>query len=209
MSIKEDSIQTYEVREVVSSFHNAAQFEAAVQTLEDNGIKRETINMMASHDAVKKGLDGHFKPTGEIDEESELPQAIFSDRHDIEIDKRMAVGLPVYIGGAGAGLAVVATGGTIAFAAPIAAAAAAVGAGIGSLIAHAVGEHHARYLENQLRQGALLVLVEVSGTDQEEKVIQILTNAGSKDVHAHSLTRYKVFDRTPLSDFNPYDWPYL
>ena len=206
MSIKDETIHAYEVREVVSSFHDAKQFESAVQALEDSGITREAINMIASHDAVKKKLHDHFKPIGHINEDDEVPQTIFTDRHEIKSGKRMAVGLPVYIGGAGAGLAVVATGGTLAFAALLAAAGAAVGAGIGGLIAHAVGEHHANYLEKQLRKGALVVWVEVTGKPHEDSVIEILKKAGGEGVYAHTLTRYEIFDRTLLSNFNPNDW---
>ena len=103
----------------------------------------------------------------------------------------------------------VATGGTLAFAALVAAAGAAVGAGIGGLIAHAVGNHHADYLEKQLGKGALLVMVEVSDKAEEDAVIGILQQAGGTEIQAHSLTRYEVFDRTPLPHFNPLDWPGL
>ncbi|MCA8867584.1 MAG: hypothetical protein KDA67_02955 [Rhodobacteraceae bacterium] len=209
MSIKDDSIQTYQVREVVCGFHDADRFESAVQALEEVGIRREAINMMASHDAVTKKLHRHFKPADRIAEDEDLPQTILADRHEINSDKRIAVGLPVYIGGAGAGLAVVATGGTLAFAALVAAAGAAVGAGIGGLIAHAVGNHHADYLEKQLGKGALLVMVEVSDKAEEDAVIGILQQAGGTEIQAHSLTRYEVFDRTPLPHFNPLDWPGL
>ena len=206
MSVSDDAIHTYEVREVVASFHDADMFEAAVQALQDRKIKRDAINMMASHDAVRKKLNQHFKETMDVSQADDLPQPIYEDRHEIEADKRLAVGMPVYVGGAGAGLAVVATGGTLAFAALIAAAGAAVGAGIGALIAHAIGEHHANLLAKQLKKGALLVLVEVTD-EQEEMVVDILENAGGEDVTAHTLTRYEIFDRTALPVFDPYGWP--
>ncbi|WP_138934321.1 hypothetical protein [Roseovarius arcticus] len=205
MSLSDDSIHSYEVREIVASFHDADLFETAVQTLEDRGIKRGAINMMASHDAVKRKLHHHFKTASDVSKDDDLPQPIYEDRQEIENDKRLAVGMPVYIGGASAGLAVVATGGTLAFAALIAAAGAAVGAGIGGLIAHAIGEHHAHLLAKQLKKGALLVLVEVSD-EEEEMVIDVLKQAGGADVTAHTLTRYEVFDRNVLPMFDPYGW---
>ena len=85
-----------------------------------------------------------------------MPQPIYSDRHDLANEKALAVGVPVYIGGIGAGLAIVASGGTLAFAALITAAGAAVGAGIGGMLAHSTGTHHAKDLEEQLKMGALL-----------------------------------------------------
>ncbi len=209
MPISDDPNLTYDVREVVASFDDADKFEAAVQLLEEKGVSRDAINMMASHDAVTTKLHKHYAPSNEISEDDDLPQSIFADRKEITSDKRMAVGLPVYIGGAGAGLAVVATGGTLAFAALIAAAGAAVGASIGALIANAVGEHHASFLEGELQKGALLVWVEVSDKAQEGMVINALQRSGGKEIRAHTLTRHEIFDQAPLPVFNPYDWPTL
>lgn len=204
MSVKDDTVRTYEVREVIAGFHSSDDFENAVTKLEESGFKRDAINMMASHDAVKRKLGGHFVANTKIDEDESIPQAIYDDKHDVTSEKRIAVGIPVYIGGLGAGLAVVATGGTLAFAALIAAAGASVGAGVGSLIARAIGKHHAEFLEKQLSLGALMVMVEVNGADDEKKAITLLKSAGGENVHAHSLTRYAIFDEAPLRYFDPY-----
>ncbi|NRD89079.1 hypothetical protein C8024_05900 [Sphingopyxis sp. BSNA05] len=111
--------------------------------------------------------------------------------------------MPTYIGGAGAGIAVVATGGTVAFAALIAAAGAAAGAGIGGLIAHAIGKHHADYMEKQLIDGGLLLWVRVKDDSQEAEIIELLNSLGGEDVHAHSITRYWGTNDVPLHDFDP------
>ena len=204
MSARDPAISTYEVREVIAGFHAAKAFEDAVAKLESSGFKRDSINMLASHDAVKRKLGGHFAANTKIDEDESLPQPIYDDKHDVTSEKRLAVGVPVYIGGLAAGLAVVATGGTLAFAGLIAAAGASVGAGIGSLIARSIGKHHAEFLEKQLSMGALMVMVEVDGSEAEAKAISVLKATGGENVHAHSLTRYAVFDEKPLEYFDPY-----
>ncbi|MBL4543596.1 MAG: hypothetical protein JKP97_17680 [Rhodobacteraceae bacterium] len=196
----------YEVREVLGYFHNADAFESAVAAVEEVGIRRDAINLMASHDAVREKLRGHFTAVGEISENEILPQPIYWDRHEIDADKRIAIGLPVYIGGLGAGLAVVATGGTLAFAALLGAAGATAGAGIGRLIARHIGRHHAELLEDQLAKGALVATVEVSGELQENRVTKIMESHGADKVRAHTITRYDWFDHSPLQDFDPFEY---
>lgn len=203
MSARAETINTYEVREVIAGFHSSEDFEKAVARLEESGFKRDAINMMASHDAVKRKLGRHFVAGMKIDEDESIPQAIYDDEHDVISEKRMAVGLPVYIGGLGAGLAVVATGGTLAFAALIAAAGASVGAGMGTLIARTIGKKHAEFLEKQLSLGALMVMVEVEDAKHEDRAVALLKSAGGENVHAHTLTRYAAFDEVPLRYFDP------
>ena len=205
MARMDDTIRSYEVREVVATFHDAGRFERAVEQLESAGIRREAINMIASHDAVKRKLGTHFAEADDIGHDDSIPQPIFEDRREVRQDERLAVGIPAYIGAAAGGIAVIATGGTIAFAALIAAAAGAVGAGIGGLIAHAIGEHHAHHLERELAKGGLVVTAEVDGEDEEDRAVAILRETGGEGAHAHSLTRYEVFDRQPLPMFDPYE----
>jgi len=203
MSTSGDTIQPYKVREVVARFEDATKFEDAVEAVERAGIDRSRISMMASHDAVEKKLGHLYIKSSELEEDGTVPQAIFASRHDLAEGKAAAIGVPAYIGGAGAGLAVVASGGTLAFAALIAAAGGAAGAGIGSLLAHALSKHHADVLEQQLALGGLLVWVEVENKEEEEKILDVLKKAGGEDIHAHSITRYWGDQDVPLHDFNP------
>lgn len=203
MTQADETMNSYEVREVVARFEDAIKFEDVVEVLEENGIDRAKISMIASHDTVKKKLGHLYLDIKELEENGSVPQAIYSDRHDIAEGKAAIIGLPVYIGGAGAGLAVVASGGTLAFAALIAAAGATAGAGIGALFAKALDKHHASFLEEQLFAGGLLLWVQVSSDAEEKKVLELFKQGGGLDVHAHTLTRYWGADDVPLHDFNP------
>jgi len=203
MAQTDEVMNSYEVREVIARFEDASKFEDVVEVLEENGIDRAKISIIASHDAVKKKLGHLYHNARELEENGSVPQAIYSDRHDIAEGKAAIIGLPVYIGGAGAGLAVVASGGTLAFAALIAAAGATAGAGIGALFATALGKHHANYLAEQLSLGSLLLWVQVDGDTEEKKVLELLEQGDGVDVHAHSLTRYWGDEDVPLHSFNP------
>lgn len=208
MTKTDDELGYYEVREVIARFDDVTRFEAAVEQLEDSGISSDDIHMMASHETVRKKLGHHFDQTQKIDFNESSPQAIYEDKHDIASEKALAVGVPVYIGCVVTGLAVVATGGTLAFAALAGAAGAAVGGGVGGLIARVIGKKHAALLQDELAKGVLLVMVEVKDAD-EARVIAMLQSAGGQDVKAHTLTRYAVFDEADLTEFSGrnYDFP--
>lgn len=207
MTKTDSELGYYEVREVIARFDNLTQFESAVELLEDSGISSDTIHMMASHDAVRKGLGHRFDQTSRIDYESSAPQTIYEDKHDVANEKALAVGVPVYIGCVVSGIAVVATGGTLAFAALAGAAGAAVGGGLGGLIARVIGKKHAEFLQVELAKGALLVMVEVKDAD-EARVTALLQGSGGKDVKGHTLTRYAAFDDTDLQRFSAHDYDY-
>jgi hypothetical protein len=208
MSAMNDDVSTYEVREVVAHFTHAGHFEDAVADLEAARVRRDNINMMASHNTIREKMAHRFRLAREPTEDMLAPHRIYEDRNEIALDKTLAARAPVYIGGAGAGLAIVASGGTLAVAALVAAAGAVAGAGIGSLMSRAIGRHHAESLERQLALGDLLVWVEVNDKDEEALVLDILRRNGGKDVLAHSLTRYSVVDDRPIDYRDPFGaWP--
>lgn len=201
-----DTADSYEVREVLGYFENAEAFEDAIERLLQSGINRDAIHLMASHDAVHEKLQHVFGAAKEELEDEKLPEPIYEDRKSLKTEKAMALGMPAYIGGAGAGLAVVASGGTIAFAALAAAACASAGAGVGGLLRGYIGRHHAKYLEQQLSFGHLVVSVELDRKDREPAVIEILNEAGAHSTSAHTVTRYRYFDEHPLEFFDPYSF---
>ncbi len=202
MSDVEKGPPPYERRQVVAHFHNATAFEGAVESLEITGFQRDAINMVATHDAVIKKLGHRFEAKASPDDAVAFPQAIYLDRHEVEGDEKLAIGAPAYIGGAGAGLAVVATGGTLAVAFAIAAAAAAAGAGIGVLLSRSIEKNRAEFLAKQLAMGDLLVTVDVDTTSDETKAIDLMTKAGGENVHAQSITRYWDDDDDAVGNFD-------
>ncbi|TNE34396.1 MAG: hypothetical protein EP348_11000 [Alphaproteobacteria bacterium] len=199
----ETDTKAHEVREVVARFDSAEAFETAIEAVEEAGIDRAAINMMASSDAVEKKLGHLYRSTADYENEEKTPEAVYTTRYEMAEGKAAAVGIPMYIGGAAGGAAVVASGGTLAIAALIAAAGAAAGAGFGALVARSLSKTHADRLEEQLKHGGLLLWVAVEEGSQEQRVIDILQKAGGMDAHGHTMTRYWGTENVPLHDFNP------
>ncbi|MBD1548918.1 hypothetical protein [Roseibium aggregatum] len=199
-----DSSDTfYKVRELVARFDDAETFEDAVEQVEMAGIDRADISMIASQDAIVEKLGHIYRNVRDLEDDARVPQTVNFDRHELAEGKAAIIGFPVYIGGAGAGLAVVASGGTLAIAAVLAAAGAAAGAGIGAIFAHAIDKRHADTLEQHLAEGGLLVWVRLRDETREAEIEKLLKACGGRDVHGHSLKRYWGTDDVPLHDFNP------
>ncbi|WP_346900441.1 hypothetical protein [uncultured Roseibium sp.] len=197
------SDDTYTVRELVARFDDAQDFEDAVEKVEMAGIDRADISMIASHDAIVEKLGHIYRNVRDLEDDARVPQTVNFDRHELAEGKAAAFGLPVYIGGAGAGLAVAASGGTLAVAAVLAAAGAAAGAGIGAIFARTIEKHHADALERHLAEGGLLVWVRLRDENREAEIEKLLKECGGQDVHGHSLERRWGTDDVPLHDFNP------
>lgn len=197
------SDDTYEVREVVAEFTDPDMLEDTVESLERAGLDRSDISMMATYDAVTKKLGHLYASVSEVEDDGDVPQTVFADRHERAEAKAAIIGLPVYIGGSAAGLAVVASGGTLAVAALLAAAGAGAGAAIGALLSGAIDRRHAATVEDQLASGGMLLWVRVKDDAQEARVTALLRDGGGDNVHAHTLKRHWGTDDVPLHDFNP------
>lgn len=188
-NVPEDII-SHEIHQVVATFGEAKHFEDAVDAVKALGFDRSQISLLASHDAVKAKFGDKLEHTGEKFNDKAIPQGIYTDRQTVQAERVMAIGLPAYIGGAGAGLAIVATGGALAIAAGVAAVGAAAGAGIGTLLARAVSQHHIHFLEKQLQLGKLLLTVDLEDLDREAAVVDVLKRSGADDVRTTAVTRY-------------------
>ena len=189
MQTSEDVI-TFEIHQVVATFSEAEHFEDAVEAVKALGFRRDKISLVASHDAVKAKFGDKLHHAGDEFDDSAIPQSIYADPETVKAERAMAIGLPAYIGGAGAGLAIVATGGALAIAAGVAAVGAAAGAGIGTLLAKAVSQHHIHFLERQLELGKLLLTVDLEDAAREPLVIEALKKSGADDVRSTTVTRY-------------------
>lgn len=178
-----------EPRRVIAHFSDAEMFENAVETLESNGFRRDSINMVASHDAVIGKPAHRFEAMASRDDTAVFRQPIYLDRQEVEVDEKLARSLPACLGGAGACVAVVSTGGTLALAVAVSAAAAAAGAGLGTLLGRVIGRNRTEYLAKQLAMGDLLVVVQVEQEPDETRALDLLTGSGGQKIHAQSISR--------------------
>jgi len=199
----DETTKTYSVREVVATFDSADALEQAVKNLQISGIDRADISLLSTEQTVTEKLGRHYKKVQELEDDPSTPQAAFVGSSDIAEGQGALIGIPLYIGAVAGTAAVVASGGTLGFILAIAAAGGAGGGAIGILAAKALGKHHAKQLEEQLKRGGLLLWVRVRDKARQSDIETALLKAGGQNVHAHDLNREWGEKDIPLHDFNP------
>jgi hypothetical protein len=201
MSEKRDP--TYAVREVVGVFGSGDKLEAAVKNLQAADFTREDISVMASRKAVIENLNHRFATIENMEDDPRIPRTAFLAKSDLTAGKAAVIGIPLYIGASVGSLAVVASGGALALAIAAAAAGGLAGGGLGGLAAHAIGENHAKALEEHVAAGGLLLWVGISDRAREAEAIGVLTASGGEHVHAHDIRRTWGEKDVPLHDWQP------
>jgi hypothetical protein len=174
-----------EAREAVGIFHRAEDFQDAIDELLSSGFHRAELSVLASQSAVAEKLHGNCHEANALADDPQVPRSAYVSTEAIGDAEGALIGGFFYVGATLAAGAVLASGGTLA--AAIAATAAAGGAGglIGSLLARRVGYHHARYLEEQIERGGLLLWVHTRDPEREEKAVRILEAHCGDNVHVH------------------------
>jgi hypothetical protein len=203
MEMSQEQDSQYTVREVVAVFQNSDDLEAAIDKLASSGFARQNISVMAGHDVIADKLGHHFKQVKEIEDDAKVPEAYFVRDEEVSEAQAAAIGLPMYIGGAGGALAVAASGGALALAIAAATAGGLIGGGIGGVVAKALGDHHAKTIQSNLEAGGILLWVRVNDADEESKATQLLGESGGQDIHAHDIERTWGTKDVPLHDWQP------
>ena len=173
------------VREAVAIFHAPDDLDAAIDDLLACGFHRAEISLLASEHAVEEKLGHRYRRVTALEDDPAKPRVAYVSREAIGDAEGSLIGGLVYVGATVATVGVVVSGGALA--AAFAAAAAAGGAGglIGAALAKWVGHHHARYLQEQIEHGGLLLWVRIWDETDEGRAVAILQRHAGDDVHVH------------------------
>lgn len=181
------SSESAQVREAVGVFDSAETMQEAIDDLLSAGFDRAELSLLASEDAVEAKLGHRYEKVEEVEDDGEVPRTVYVSPESVGDAEGGLVGGLMYVGATAAAGAIVASGGTLA--GVIAAAALAGGAGgvVGSILAKWLDERHARFLQEQLDRGGLLLWVRTADADREAKATEILGRHSAHDVHVHAL----------------------
>lgn len=176
-----------EIREVVGVFADADALQEAIDELTTSGFNQAEISLLAGEDAVNEKLGHKYKRAEEIEDDPAVPRADYIPTESIGAAKGAMMGALTYIGAFAAAGAVLASGGALA--AAIAGAILAGGGGtlVGAVLGEFLDERHAKYLQEQLDHGGLLLWVRVWDAEREKRAMEILAKHSGRDVHAHTL----------------------
>ena len=173
--------------EAVGVFDDAASLQDAIDELLSSGFNQAEISLLAGEHTVEEKLGHRYEKVSELEDDLSVPRAAYVSTESLGDAEGGLIGGFVYVGAVAAAGAVVATGGTLAAAITAAAMLGGAGGLIGSVLADLVGDHHARYLQEQLDRGGLLLWVRTRDEAQEQRATQILSKYSAHDVHTHAL----------------------
>lgn len=175
------------VCEVVGVFHAAADLENAIEELLSSGFDRSELSLLASEGAVANRLGGHYGRASEMADDPAVPRTAYVSSPAIGDAEGGLIGGLAYLGATVAVGGVVLSGGALA--ATIAAAIIAGGTGglVGSVLARWVGHHHAAYLQDQIRNGGLLLWVRAWNGADEERALKIIAKHAADNVHSRGI----------------------
>lgn len=191
---------SYRAREAVAVFPGADALEAAVTDLEMSGFDRAAISVLGSDQAGRECIGRLYRSVAEIEDDARAPQSAFVSRGSRLEGEAAAVTFPFFIGGIVGAAGVVGSGGALAGAIAATVLGGVTGAGLGGLLARAIALRHAHRVEEQVRQGGLVLWVSVADADRERRALAILQKNGGRDVHVHDVERQWGPAARPLSD---------
>jgi len=174
-------------REAVGVFGDAAAMDAAIEELLVSGFDHSDLSLLAAGSTVEEKLGHKYKKVEEAEDDPVAPRTFYVSQDAVEGVKAALVGGLVFLGAVGAIGAVVASGGALAAAITGAALGAGTWGVFGEVLAKLVGGEHSAYIQEQLKQGGLLLWVRCSGPEQEKRATEILTKHSGRDVHVHRL----------------------
>ncbi|MCC3244167.1 hypothetical protein LG047_02320 [Methylocystis sp. WRRC1] len=180
--------QLANMREVVGVFADADTLQAAIDELMSSGFDRAEISLLAGEKAVDEKLGHKYKKVTELEDDKETPRTHYVSLESIGAAQGAIIGGLVYLGAAATITAVFVSGGTVATALGAAAVATGTWGMVGAALAELIGEHHAKYLEEQLVHGGLLLWVRTWDAEREKTATEILKRHSGRDVHAHTFT---------------------
>lgn len=175
------------IAEAVGIFHRTDDFKAAIDELLSSGFHRSQLGLLAEASTLEEKLGHRYREVRPLADDPATPRSAYVSPEAIGDAEGGLIGGLVYVGAAAAAGAVVASGGTLAAIVTVVVLAGGTGALLGSVLATWLGDHHARYLQDQINRGGLLLWVRTRTSDDERRAVDILEKHSAGDVHVHRL----------------------
>ncbi|MEZ0223316.1 MAG: hypothetical protein ACAH83_02090 [Alphaproteobacteria bacterium] len=175
------------VREAVGVFNRPENLQAALDDLEQNGFMRQEISILAPNGTVGESLAHRYANVTLAEDDPKAPRTVFVPEEIIGELEGSLIGLPLYVFAIAGTCIVAGSGGTLLATMAAAAVAGAAGAGIGTLFAKYIADHHAQQLQEHVERGGLLLWAAVRDGEQERRARRILSRHSAHDVHIHEI----------------------
>jgi hypothetical protein len=171
-------------REAVGVFDDAKALEAAIGDLLAAGFERAQISLLAGEKAIVEKLGHTYVRVEELEDDLAAPRIKY---RSMEASKMALLGALASIGALAAAGAIFAGGGALAATLGSGVIGAEVGGFLSGVFGDFLDSRHARYLQEQLDHGGLLLFVRCAGDGEENLARETLLKRSGRDVHAHAL----------------------
>lgn len=175
------------VKEVVGVAVNASQLDEVVERLEMAGFDRAAISILGQEKGGSPALRASFEDVLKAEDDPKASRTAPVDRVSTKEGQAAAVGIPLQIGAFAGAAVAVASGGALAVAIAAMALGAAGGAGLGGILAYAIGKKYHKSVADQVGAGGLVVWAATPDKDSENRAIKVMKDLNLRDVHAHVI----------------------
>lgn len=203
MSEPDIPINRYRIREAVGVFYDPDILESAVKQLEISGFDRSAISVLATDKHAQDQIACLYRTIREVENSDSTPRKACASRDSRIEGETVAVDLPLYIGGLAGAASVAAVGGALAFSVATAILGGAVGASLGAILAGTIAQRNAANVQEQLRQGGLILWVATPNAGAERRAMDILSKLGAHDAHIHEFQHEWSIQDLPLANVQP------
>ena len=185
--MKKQDEKALRAREVVGVFGDAYALEGAIEELLGSGFNSGQISLLAAEKAVVEKLGHKYQKVDEIEDAANAPRVAYVPRKSRGTTEGALIGGLVYVGAFAAAGAVLASGGALAMVLISGAMGGEVGGLIGAVLGEFIEDRHAKYLQEQLDHGGLLLWVRTADEFSENAAKEMLLKHSGRDVHAHDI----------------------
>ncbi len=174
-------------REVVGVFSDGYVLESAVEELLNSGFDLGDISLLAGEKAIVGKLGHKYEKVEAAEDDGGAPRVAYAPRESLSKKEGAIIGGLVYVGATVAAGAALASGGALAMLLVSGLIGAEFGGLIGVVLGEFMEERHAKYLQEQLDHGGLLLWVRTRNAALEETAKRVIAKHSGRDVHAHDV----------------------
>lgn len=175
------------VREAVGVFKDPESLQAALDELETNGFRREELSVLAPHHKVKEKLLTANPDLAMIMDHPDTPRAVFIPKEIMGEIMGSLVGVPLYLGASFGGLAAIMEGAGWFYILMGIIAGGVAGAILGGIVTLITTKWWNSHIHRQIRNGGLVLWVNIRSPDQESKAWHILSDNHARYLHVHDI----------------------
>ena len=172
--------------EIVGIFNSRKDLEKAIDELYKEGIDYSDLSVLAKEDKLKENSVSNLT-SEQLAQDHNTPKAPYIANENIGVAQGGIIGGLMYVGTLAAASVIIAAGGGIAATLTTAALAGGASTYLGVALSKILGENHAKYHEEQLNNGGLILWVNMKQYQKEQQIKDIMSRNSAHHIESHNV----------------------